>query len=78
MRVHGLRRALKNIDNIATYIASDNPTAARTVVARIRRRTSALSRHPRSGRAGRVDDTRELVIAGLPNVVIDSGEQSLR
>ena len=70
MRVRWLHRALQNIDDIATYIASDNPVAARVVVSRIRRRTSTLSRHPRSGRTGRVDTTRELVIAGLPYIVI--------
>ena len=70
MRVRWLHRALQNIDDIATYIASENPTAARVVVNHIGRRTSSLSQHPRSGRAGRVEDTRELVIARLPYIVI--------
>lgn len=35
MRVRWLRKALRNLDEEATYIASDDPAAARLVVARV-------------------------------------------
>ena len=35
MRVRWLRTALRNLDEEATYIAADDPTAARLVVERV-------------------------------------------
>jgi toxin ParE1/3/4 len=61
MRVRWLRKALANLDAEASYIAEDNPAAARLVVARI---LTAVSRLPqRLGRPGRVPGTRELIVA---------------
>ncbi len=62
MRVHWLRAALKNLDDEAGFIATDDPQAARAIVARITRTVALLSTQPALGRPGRVPGTRELVI----------------
>jgi len=62
MRVRWLRTALRNLDDEAAYIATDDPEAARTVVQRILDAVTALSDQPGLGRPGRVAGTRELVV----------------
>ena len=62
MRIRWLRKALRNIDEEATYIAADDEAAARLVVGRIFEAVEQLSEHPGAGRPGRVPGTRELVV----------------
>ena len=62
MRVKWLRTALRNLDEEATYIASDDPGAARLVVERVLNAVEGLAEHPAIGRPGRVPGTRELVV----------------
>ncbi|TMG99348.1 MAG: type II toxin-antitoxin system RelE/ParE family toxin [Betaproteobacteria bacterium] len=62
MRVRWLRKALRNLDEEATYIAADDPAAARLVVARVLDAVALLAQHPGMGRPGRVPGTRELVV----------------
>ncbi len=69
MHVRWLKRALKNLDDEAEYIARDNPQAAARIVERIAASIDRLATHPASGRPGRVPGTRELVISGTPYVV---------
>lgn len=69
MRVRWLARALDNIDQIAAYIAADNPTAAQEAANTIWRATQQLADFPGMGRPGRVEGTRELVIQGHPYVL---------
>jgi len=69
VRVRWLKRALKNLDDEAEYIARDNPQAAARIVERIAASIDRLATHPASGRPGRVPGTRELVISGTPYVV---------
>ena len=70
MKIKWTSLALDDLKHIYAYIHEDRPTAAITVLGKIRSavsgqlRTSALS-----GRAGRVEDTRELVIPRLPYIV---------
>jgi toxin ParE1/3/4 len=52
------------------YIAQNNPNAAEMVVARIERATTRLREFPLSGPGWRIPETRELVIPGLPYIVI--------
>ena len=56
-------------DAIFDYIEADNPRAAAAVDRRISDRVKLLGRLPRSGRLGRVEGTRELVIALTPYIV---------
>ena len=71
--------ALADLDHIESYIAEDNsPVAAIDIVLRVVDTTEMiLSDHPRAGRSGRVKGTRELVIDGLPFIVIYRQVESL-
>jgi toxin ParE1/3/4 len=62
MRIRWLRKALRNLDEEATYIEADDPNAARLVVRRIFEAVEQLAEHPDAGRPGRVPGTRELVV----------------
>ena len=61
-----------DLESIEAYIAQDNsPIVAIDVVMNIIDSTQlTLSNHPRAGRQGRVKNTRELVIDGVPFLVI--------
>ena len=62
MRVRWLRAALRNLDEEASHIASDDLVAARLVVVRILDAVAMLAEQPGLGRPGRVPGTRELVV----------------
>jgi plasmid stabilization system protein ParE len=62
MRVKWLRKALRNLDDEATYVAIEDPLAARLVVERVLNAVAMLVDHPGIGRPGRVPGTRELVV----------------
>ena len=63
MRLRRLRKALRNLDYEASYIAADDAAAARLVVRPILDAVSMLAEQPGLGRAGRVPGTRELIVA---------------
>ena len=69
MTVRWTRPALRDLETIGDFIARDDPSAATRVVALILERADRLGVHPHIGRAGRVPQTRELVVAGTPFVV---------
>ena len=54
-------RALKRLDNIADFIARDNPLRAQTFVVELRNKLEVLKTQS-VGRAGRVFGTKELVL----------------
>lgn len=54
-------RALGRLDEIAGYIALDNPERAKTFVAELRDKVNILKMHP-LGTTGRVFGTKELVL----------------
>jgi toxin ParE1/3/4 len=62
MQVKWLRKALHNLDEEATYIAIEDPAAARLVVQRVIDAVAQLAEQPGLGRPGRVPETRELVV----------------
>jgi addiction module RelE/StbE family toxin len=63
MQVVWLNKALRNLDEIAAYIAQDNPQAAEKMVDLILAQVNQLATQPAIGRPGRVVGTRELVIS---------------
>lgn len=69
MKTRWTRLALDDLARAHDHIADDRPAAAANVVERIEKTVAMLSRHPRLGRSGRVDGTRELIVAGTPFVV---------
>jgi addiction module RelE/StbE family toxin len=60
--------AIEDRAAIFDYIGADSPQAAATVDDRIRIQVLQLTRHPESGRIGRVEGTRELVIDRTPYI----------
>jgi toxin ParE1/3/4 len=54
-------RALGRLDEIADFIAKDNPTRATTFVKELRKKVDILKSH-QLGKAGRVFATKELVL----------------
>lgn len=72
------RRAAAHIESIESYIATDNPGAARGVGRRIRAAFEVLCHFPEMGRRGRVPGTREWVVRRVPYVVVYAiGESSI-
>ncbi|MGF1616015.1 MAG: type II toxin-antitoxin system RelE/ParE family toxin [Gammaproteobacteria bacterium] len=66
MKLRYTPQAKSDLKEIHSYIVRDNPVAARKVVATIRRDITLLIDNPGLGRPGRVEGTRERVIARLP------------
>jgi toxin ParE1/3/4 len=62
MRVEWLRQALRNLDDEAGYIASDDPLSAQLAVDGVLKAVAQLADQPGLGRPGRVPGTRELVV----------------
>ncbi len=69
MKLEWSVHATADRDEIFDHIEADNPRAAIAVDDRIQAQVKNLLRFPNSGRPGRVDGTRELVIGGTPYVV---------
>ncbi len=69
MQVKWLRKAIKNLDDEAEYIAQDDPQAARAVVQRIVQTVSLLSDNPSLGHTGRLPGTHELVIPNTRYII---------
>lgn len=71
MQVEWTKGAQRNLDAIEAYIAQDNPKAsAKTVLKIVKRTFNQLSKHPASGKHGRIDGTRELIFTEFPYIVI--------
>jgi toxin ParE1/3/4 len=69
VRLDWARDADSDLESIEDYIGRDNAESAFRILAEIVRQVEMLEEHPGIGRPGRVEGTRELVIAGLPYVV---------
>ena len=65
-----LKRALDDRDAQLDYIAEDNPLAAVAQGDRIDEQVDHLLLHPKMGRPGRKQGTRELVISRTPFIVV--------
>jgi toxin ParE1/3/4 len=63
VKVVWAQRALEDRREIYSYIEADDPRAAVMVDERIASAVTRLKDFPESGRPGRVEDTREIVIA---------------
>ncbi len=70
MRIRWTEGANGNLDQVEVYIAQDNPPAAVATVNKIIEAAQMLADYPTIGKRGRERNTRELVVAGLPYIVI--------
>lgn len=61
---------------IVSWIAANNPDAAASIGRRILAGVEQLEAFPLRGRAGRSPETRELVISGVPYLVVYSVESA--
>ena len=62
MALKWTQTALRCVDEIAGFIAKDNPPRASSFVLELKEAVTQLQVHPGMGRAGRVPGTRELVL----------------
>jgi toxin ParE1/3/4 len=70
MKVRWSPEAGDDFVRIVQYIREQRPEAALRVARRIYRTVGMLKDQPGLGHVGRVDDSRELVLAPLPYVVV--------
>ena len=69
MKIRWTRTALRNLAAEAEYISRDSPTAAGKTLSRIKNAVNLLTGQPSMGQAGRVPDTRELIIPETPYII---------
>jgi addiction module RelE/StbE family toxin len=69
MPIVWLSLAVRDLAEIRSYLAAENPAAARKVADRIKQSVSQLGEMPKIGRVGRVFGTRELVISPTSYIV---------
>ena len=70
MRLRWRLSAVSDLAEIRDFISENDPEAARAVVDRVFRSVDRLEAFPKSGRVGQVLGTRELVVPGLPYIVV--------
>lgn len=63
-------RAKRDVKEIGLYIARHNRTAAVAMVKRIAATATSLLEYPAMGHAGRVLDTREILVPGTSYIVV--------
>ena len=66
MRINYTPEARDDLKAIRSYIAEHNFNAADRVIFRILQSIAYLETFPLMGRPGRVEETRELILPGLP------------
>jgi toxin ParE1/3/4 len=70
VRIEWAASAFSDRDAIFDYIKADNPASAARVDEVIRAQAQPLMEFPEMGRKGRVGGTRELIVAGLPYILV--------
>jgi toxin ParE1/3/4 len=70
MKVRWLESAITSLRAAYRFVASKDPDAAEMIVIRIEKTVARLGTHPLSGRLGTVEGTREVVVPGLPYVLV--------
>jgi addiction module RelE/StbE family toxin len=70
--------AANDLENISDYLHQQHPQVAQPTVRRLYAEILELSRFPSRGRPGREPGTRELILSGLPYVIVfRSGDQGV-
>jgi plasmid stabilization system protein ParE len=63
-------RAVRDLENIRSWIEQDSAKAARDVILRLFETFDLLATFPGMGRAGRDEGSREWPVPGLPYLVV--------
>ncbi|MDD5056954.1 MAG: type II toxin-antitoxin system RelE/ParE family toxin [Sideroxydans sp.] len=69
MKLRFTPQAKFDLADIHDFIAQENPSAARRVIALIRKAAVALPQNPLIGKLGRIAGTRELAVGHFPFVL---------
>src|SRR5262245_57663336 len=77
MQIRWLERAENDLHELLDYLIERDPRAALRIYEAIRNQVGQLAEHPSLGRPGRVQDTRELVIARAPYLVAYTVDQQI-
>ncbi|MFZ1102133.1 MAG: type II toxin-antitoxin system RelE/ParE family toxin [Hyphomicrobiaceae bacterium] len=78
MNVRYTVKALKQLDEIFSYIAESDPGAAQSVKARIQRAINRLGRHPYSARPTERAGIRVLAVVRYPYLVFYTVDEAAR
>ena len=70
MKLRWLSSALSELDRVHEYISQENPKAAKRVFMQIQEAGERLRQFPQSGRPVHVRGTREVVVTGLPFLIV--------
>jgi len=70
MKVRWLPRASNSLRRIRNHITLENQIAAKRVARLVIESAKRLAEFPESGRQGRIEETRELIIVGYPCIVV--------
>ena len=70
MNIRWSPEAAADFAGIVEYIHKQNPSAADRIAHTLYNSVASLESFPNRGRPGRIDDTRELVLAPLPFIVV--------
>ena len=70
LQVRWTPSAAKDLQGITRHIRKDNPSAARSVAETLFSAANSLDQFPLRGRPGKIAGTRELVIVGLPYIIV--------
>lgn len=70
MRIRWTLAAADDLDQIWEYLRVHHPEFTTSTVRRIYQDIRLLTSAPRLGRVGREENTRELVISGLPYIAV--------
>lgn len=62
--------AVRDLKEIFDWIAKDSSAAAFRVVGRLRQNIEVLDDFPQLGKTGRIENTFELSVSGLPYIVV--------
>jgi toxin ParE1/3/4 len=73
-----LKQSLRNLEAIHAYYVSEGvPSEAHKILSTIRKSAMQLEQFPALGRPGRVADTRELVVARTPYIIVYRARASM-
>ena len=70
MQVRWTTPAAQDLEEIALYIQKDSESAAMATAKALFDAANSLDQLPSRGRVGRISGTRELVVPGLPYIVL--------
>lgn len=70
MQVRWTEPATRDLEEISEFIRKDQPSAAERIARALFDAANGLDHFPARGRKGRISGTHELVIAGLPYIIV--------